>query len=274
MGARRRGAGDHAERWLREGARFVVRVATSRRCRPCSTRRPRPRLFVHEDGSATAGQPFYEHFVYPSNDHPRDKASFTFRLDVPAGTTAVANGLPVGRLTRNGRTTWVYVQRQPMATQVTQLAVGNLELTPPAGAAACCCATSRRRRSRTSCCPSSRSRRRSSTGWRSRRRLPVRHLRRADHPRRPRLRARDADAVDLRHQLVRRAARPVGPDDGARARAQVVRQQRRAVQVERHVAQRGPRELVRVHLGRGARLPRGRHRRLAGRDRVTRRSRS
>ena len=43
--------------------------------------------------------------------------------------------------------------------------------------------------------------------------------------------------------------------------ARVVRQQRLAVRVERPVAQRGPRELVRVRLRRGEGLPRGRHRR-------------
>ena len=88
-------------------------------------------LFVHEDGSATAGQPFAERLVYPSNDHPRDKATFTFRFDVPAGTTAVANGLPVGHWTRNGRSTWAYVERHPMATELTQLAVGNFDITSP-----------------------------------------------------------------------------------------------------------------------------------------------
>ena len=79
-------------------------------------------LFIHQDGSATAGQPNVMHFVCPSNDHPRDKASFTFRFDVPAGTTAVANGVTLGHWTRNGRTKWLYVQRQPMATELTQLA--------------------------------------------------------------------------------------------------------------------------------------------------------
>jgi aminopeptidase N len=88
-------------------------------------------LFVTEDGSATAGQPFAEHLVYPSNDHPRDKATFTFRLDVPAGTTAIANGVPLGRSTRRGRTTWFYAQRQPMATELTQLAMGDLQITTP-----------------------------------------------------------------------------------------------------------------------------------------------
>jgi aminopeptidase N len=86
-------------------------------------------FFVHQDGSATAGQPFYEHFVYPSNDHPRDKASFTFRFDVPAGTTAVANGVLLGRRDEGKRTKWTYLQRQPMATELTQLAVGNFDIT-------------------------------------------------------------------------------------------------------------------------------------------------
>ena len=67
-------------------------------------------FFIHADGSATAGQPDDEHYVFPSNDHPRDKATFTFRFDVPAGTTAVANGLPLGHWTRKGRTTWLYAR--------------------------------------------------------------------------------------------------------------------------------------------------------------------
>jgi aminopeptidase N len=119
-------------RWLRDGERFVVRVShfaavpTEVGDDPSSFA-----LFIHQDGSATAGQPDVMHYVYPSNDHPRDKASFTFRFDVPAGTTAVANGVPLGHWTRHGRTTWLYVQRQPMATELTQLAVGNLEFSSP-----------------------------------------------------------------------------------------------------------------------------------------------
>ena len=50
---------------------------------------------------------------------------------MPAGTTAVANGVPLGHWTRRGRTTWLYAQRQPMATELTQLAVGNFEFSSP-----------------------------------------------------------------------------------------------------------------------------------------------
>jgi len=49
-------------------------------------------FFSTPDGSATAPQPDLAHRLFPSNDHPRDKARFTFTLDVPQGTTAVANG--------------------------------------------------------------------------------------------------------------------------------------------------------------------------------------
>ena len=84
-----------------------------------------------------------------------------------------------------------------------------------------------------------------------------------------RLRARDADDLALRRQLVHREhPGRLGADDDPRARPRVVRQQRHAVRVERPVVQRGPRELVRVHLRRGERPARGGHGELARRDRL------
>jgi len=82
-------------------------------------------FFITPDGSETSGQPNEMHAVYPSNDHPRDKASFSFRMDVPAGETAVANGVLTGKHTSGGRTVWRYEQRQPMATELTQLVAGD-----------------------------------------------------------------------------------------------------------------------------------------------------
>ena len=52
-------------------------------------------FFVHSAGSATAGQPNLAHYFLPSNDHPSDKATFDIRFDVPAGKTAVGNGVKV-----------------------------------------------------------------------------------------------------------------------------------------------------------------------------------
>ena len=50
----------------------------------------------------TAGQPDAAHTIYPVNDHPADKASYSIRLDVPQGITAVANGELRSSSTRAG----------------------------------------------------------------------------------------------------------------------------------------------------------------------------
>ena len=58
-------------------------------------------FFVHPSGSATAPQPELGASFLPSNDHPRDKASFDIRFDVPAGQTAVANGVKLAQVDRS-----------------------------------------------------------------------------------------------------------------------------------------------------------------------------
>jgi aminopeptidase N len=117
---------------IRNNAAFVVRVEhfTSHPTVPDPDQFLSAAFFITPDGSATAGQPNAMHSVYPSNDHPRDKATFTIRFDVPAGTTAVGNGVLVGSRTRADRTSWTYLQRQPMATELTQLAVGAFTVVP------------------------------------------------------------------------------------------------------------------------------------------------
>jgi len=118
------------QRALRDGERFVVRIAgfaatpTEPSDDPLSVV-----FFTSPDGSATAPQPYYARMIYPSNDHPRDKAAFRFDFDVPAGTDAVANGVEVSHRTRGGRRHSTYVMRQPMATQLTQIAVGDWDFT-------------------------------------------------------------------------------------------------------------------------------------------------
>ncbi len=79
-------------------------------------------------GTAMLGQTQYAHYAWPSNDHPADKASFTFRLDAPSSETAVASGVLAGKRSRAGRTTWSYLQRQPMATELVQVAVGDYDV--------------------------------------------------------------------------------------------------------------------------------------------------
>jgi aminopeptidase N len=86
-------------------------------------------FFFTPDGSATAPQPDLAHRIFPSNDHPRDKASYTFRVDTPSDILAVTNGVLLSKRNRGDRTIWSYVQRQPMASELIQLAVGDYDLT-------------------------------------------------------------------------------------------------------------------------------------------------
>jgi aminopeptidase N len=81
--------------------------------------------FATPSGSITAAQPSAAHRIFPSNDHPSDKASYTFKAETPAESTFVANGELVDRETHLGRTDWVYEEREPMASELIQLAFGN-----------------------------------------------------------------------------------------------------------------------------------------------------
>ncbi|UQX03324.1 M1 family metallopeptidase [Streptomyces sp. RerS4] len=82
---------------------------------------------VTEDGLAMANQADAAHRVFPCNDHPADKAWFTFRVTTPAGLTAVANGVP-GALPATraaGATEWTYRTLHPMATELAQVSIGR-----------------------------------------------------------------------------------------------------------------------------------------------------
>ena len=57
--------------------------------------------FLHtDDGAVVIGEPLVASTWFPVNDHPSDKASYTFRVTVPNGLEAVANGVLVSRRTR------------------------------------------------------------------------------------------------------------------------------------------------------------------------------
>ncbi|MEU2224262.1 M1 family metallopeptidase [Streptomyces sp. NPDC018347] len=77
------------------------------------------------DGLAMANQADAAHLVFPCNDHPSDKAMFTFRITAPNDYTAVANGLPVSAGRTGSTTTWTYRTRHPMATELAQVSIGR-----------------------------------------------------------------------------------------------------------------------------------------------------
>ncbi|MGW3338953.1 M1 family metallopeptidase [Streptomyces sp. NPDC001009] len=77
------------------------------------------------DGLAMANQADAAHLVFPCNDHPSDKAMFTFHVTAPNGYTAVANGLPTGAVKAGDSTTWSYRSQHPMATELAQVSIGR-----------------------------------------------------------------------------------------------------------------------------------------------------
>ncbi|MFD5543407.1 M1 family metallopeptidase [Streptomyces sp. NPDC127079] len=77
------------------------------------------------DGLAMANQADAAHLVFPCNDHPSDKAMFTFHVTAPDDYTVVANGLPTEAARTGGRTTWTYRTQHPMATELAQVSIGH-----------------------------------------------------------------------------------------------------------------------------------------------------
>lgn len=85
------------------------------------------------DGLAMANQADVAHLVFPCNDHPSDKARFTFHITAPEGLTAVANGLPTRVDRTGGSTTWTYRTGHPMATELAQVSIGRSTVLHRAG---------------------------------------------------------------------------------------------------------------------------------------------
>jgi aminopeptidase N len=81
-----------------------------------------------DDGAVVAGQPEVAANWFPVNDHPIDKASYTFRVTVPRGLEVIANGRLVSTRTKGASTTWVWDAREPMASYLATASVGQYDL--------------------------------------------------------------------------------------------------------------------------------------------------
>ena len=128
--------------WSRDGGELVITPSKSIRQRQYFLTRivysgvPEPIVdpfgvsgFLHtDDGAMIIGEPHVADTWYPVNDHPSDKASYTFRMKVPAGLEAVANGILLDEHTSAGWTTWTWFAREPMASYLTTASVGDFNL--------------------------------------------------------------------------------------------------------------------------------------------------
>ena len=89
--------------------------------------------FITDDGTFTLNEPDGARSWLPSNDHPLDKATYTFTVHVPAGITAVANGMLQRHETDGQSDTWVWSIASPMTTYVIQVLTGHYEIVEDEG---------------------------------------------------------------------------------------------------------------------------------------------
>jgi aminopeptidase N len=86
------------------------------------------------DGAMVVNEPDGASTWYPVNDDPQDKATYSFHITVPAGKTAIANGLADGRpRTKAGWTTWSWEATDPMSSYLATATVGDFTLTNDKG---------------------------------------------------------------------------------------------------------------------------------------------
>ncbi|MFG6443804.1 M1 family aminopeptidase [Microbacterium sp. P07] len=93
------------------------------------------------DGATMLGQPVGSMTAYPHNNTPADKATYTFSIDIPttlnnaAGTApspgaAVSNGELASKTPSadGARTTWVWDQKKPMASELAIISIGRFDV--------------------------------------------------------------------------------------------------------------------------------------------------
>ncbi|WP_428951026.1 M1 family metallopeptidase [Streptomyces sp. cg35] len=81
------------------------------------------------DGGVAANEPEAAAWWFPSNDHPRDKATYDVSVSVPDGTQAISNGTLQSQSSKLGWTRFNWRSSHPQATYLATLAVGRFDIT-------------------------------------------------------------------------------------------------------------------------------------------------
>lgn len=88
-----------------------------------------PYGFLHTpDGAFVGGEPDGPSTWFPVNDHPSDKAAYTIRVTVPKGLRAVSNGVLLAEHTKGDKSSFVWNQRQPMASYLSTIDIGKWQI--------------------------------------------------------------------------------------------------------------------------------------------------
>ncbi len=82
----------------------------------------------YEGGVYTVSEPSGSATWYPVNDHPLDKATYTFRITAPKPFTVAANGLPREQIDNGATTTFVWEASDPIASYLTTVNIGEYDI--------------------------------------------------------------------------------------------------------------------------------------------------
>ncbi|MEV4658294.1 M1 family metallopeptidase [Micromonospora sp. NPDC049301] len=115
---------------LIEGNGFVAEIGYEGQPKPLKNEVLGDGGFLHtSDGAIALGQPESASTWFPVNDHPSDKAAYDFEITVPDGVTAVSNGVPGGKTSKDGWTTWKWSEKSPMASYLSTVVIGKFRIT-------------------------------------------------------------------------------------------------------------------------------------------------
>ena len=90
-------------------------------------------LHFDEVGTYVISEPSGAMSWYPNNNHPSDKATYTFRITAPEPYVVAANGLLVGELDVGERRTFVWEASDPMASYLATINVAEFDMVESEG---------------------------------------------------------------------------------------------------------------------------------------------
>ncbi|MFC0007039.1 M1 family metallopeptidase [Micromonospora siamensis] len=115
---------------LTNGNGFVAEISYGGKPKPLENKTLGSGGFFHTpDGAIALGQPESASSWYPVNDHPSDKATYDFEITVPKNLVAISNGVPKGKTTEAGWTTWKWAESAPMASYLSTVVIGKFRVT-------------------------------------------------------------------------------------------------------------------------------------------------
>jgi aminopeptidase N len=84
---------------------------------------------THGREAFVASEPAGAATFFPVNDHPSDKATYAFHITAPSDQVVATNGVTTSHTANpDGTTTWDSAARDPMASYLVQIAIGDYEV--------------------------------------------------------------------------------------------------------------------------------------------------